>query len=171
MTSIDLDRLPSFGITKLLSNAIRASQERKGSAMSVTGANLQYHISESTLQYDWMGTLDASTPIPTYKQAIFDITLQSETAVVPLSDLCATVYHSNNGVTFEEYTYRRGMQDAFNGTSPELRQMLTIQPGAATTPHQARYRLTLFGKPAGFVAFKLRAVATDSVEILVTRRS
>lgn len=164
-----VDDLPERGLVKSVIEEREIARERKGSAQRVSGANLAYLMSESTLTYDWSGLLDGVVGTPTYGQARFVVTLTSTTTIVPLVDVAAVVYYSSDGVTWEEYAYERGLNDQYNGVAPEMRRTIDVLPGIENGPGEAKYALQLFGKQNARAAFKLQVVGIDMVAISVTR--
>ncbi|TFC63704.1 hypothetical protein E3O62_02435 [Cryobacterium sp. TMT2-15-1] len=164
-----LDNLPENQLVRTIVDARQTARELKGSNQLVSGANLAFFVSQSASTYDWSGLLDGLAGIPTYGQARFVITLTSPIAVVPLVDVAVVAYYSADGVTWGEYTYRRGLNDQYNGIAPELRRSLEVLPGIENGPGEAKFMLQLFGKQNSRVAFKLQVTGTDEVSITVTR--
>lgn len=164
-----IDDLPERGVVRAVTTAREASRERKGSAQRVSGANLSFFASESSLTYDWSGRLNAVSAYPGEGYAGFTITLESTTAVVPLTDLAITVYYSTNGSTWSEYPYAQGIMDYYNGVPPAMTRFLEPLQGAEVEPHASQYSFLLYGTHNTWAAFKVQAFGSDEVSINVVR--
>lgn len=164
-----VDDLPERGLARNLAEARQVARERKGSPQRVSGANLAFFTSSSPSTYDWTGRLDTLDSFASRGYASFSITLTSETAEVPLTDIAITVYTSSDGVSWSEYTYAQGVADYYNGNAPEMVRFIDVLQGAEVDANTARYSLLLHGTYNAYAAFKVQAFGSDEVTISVTR--
>lgn len=165
-----LDYLPENRVREALLESRRVSSERKGSPQRVSGSNLAYHVNETANTFDWSGRLEKATGSGTGYEKFY-ITLVSETAVVPLVGVAITLFYSTDGVTWQEYTYQRGQQEAFTGVNPQIVRFLEPLQGADVVEKTSVYFLSLYGQANARVAFKVQAPGVDVVTIGVTRLS
>lgn len=166
-----INQLPERALIATLTEAREASRELKGSAQRVSGANLAYFVSSSPSTYDWVGRLDNALSLSGRGQARFVITLNSSTAVVPMTDVAVTVFYSTDGVNYAEYGYARGIAESYNAIAPEITRRLEALHGAEVPPGTAKFSFLLYGQYNAHVAFKVEAVGTDEVTIDVVRVS
>lgn len=135
----------------------------------VSGANLAFIVSESDGSFDASGTLTASPNGGLY-WGRWRINLQADTAIVPLVDVAITLYYSPDGVNWEEYTSKRGLEEN-NVTfiNPAIWRTLAPMPGFENKPQEVNYSFQLVAWTAARVRFKVQAVGTDDVTIAIER--
>lgn len=163
-----LEALPEHQLRAAIAAAKQADKERKGAPQHVSGANLTYFVTETQAEFDWSGRLSKRTGSGFGYEEFF-ITLTSGTQVVPLADVALTLFYSTDGVSWEEYTYARGITENFSGTNPQISRFLEPLQGAEVPPRTSAYFLSIYGQPDARVALKFQALGTDELTISVAR--
>jgi hypothetical protein len=164
-----LNDLPENKAVRAIISARQASQELKGSPQRVSGANIAFFATENPTTHDWVGQLTGAVPSPAFGRARFEISLTSTRAAVPMTDLAMTLFYAPDGVTWEEYTYQRGVIETYTGTGVEIWRTLFLLPGFDYGPGEVKYSLDLYGKINTHIALKFQAIGIDDVSIVVTR--
>ncbi|TFD14175.1 hypothetical protein E3T26_08610 [Cryobacterium sp. TMT1-21] len=160
--------MPENKLTRAVIDARQVARERKGSAQRVSGSNLAFITSESSSTFDWSGRLD-TLAFSGLGYAGLSITLTSQTAVVPMTDIAITLYTSTNGVNWTEYSYGKGIADSYNGVSPQMTRAISVLQGAEVAEYTSLYSLVLYGDYNARAAFKVQAVGSDSLAISIAR--